>query len=354
MTMSGPLQNSSRPPSSGPLPHAPATAPEAHAPEQSPVMVTDDAYVGSHQEPCPSEEPPPKKKKDRGIPKEALIIGGIIVGLGLLFGGKKKEKAEEPAPAPEPPKAEPPKAEPPKAEPPKAEPPAPKPPAPKPPAPKPPAPKPPVVQAPPVPTRTFQTKGDPVVRTADGLSFSVNLPGVYTSLKSSEGDFVMQQKVSHTKDDRHYNTGMAFKMGQDRIAFDAQGGEAAATMTINGEPVKLGFKPLAMKLPDGGELKYDPRKNVVTITSTRGDVVTVHRAWNKEGTHYLNAKVKLAESREAGTVAGVLGALDDDADRANDARMRDGSTYQGPLGSLWRTPEDFLAEWRSRPEEALL
>ncbi|MNS54511.1 hypothetical protein D3C72_873090 [compost metagenome] len=164
----------------------------------------------------------------------------------------------------------------------------------------------------------------------------------------------MQQQVSHTKDKRHYNTGIGFKVGKDKIAFDTNGGKGTATLKVNGQEVKLGFKPLAMKLPDGGTLSYDPKTNKIKIQTPQGDHLTVHRAHNAQKTHYLNVKVEMAEKRPAGSVSGVLGTMDEDGNAKNDARMRDGSVFKGLIGSLWRTPATFIDEWRSKPDEDVL
>jgi hypothetical protein len=202
--------------------------------------------------------------------------------------------------------------------------------------------------------RRFSTQGDPIVKTGDGLQFSLNKPGTYTSLKSDSGDFMMQQKVSKTKDNRHYNTGVGFKVGKDTITLDTQGGAATATLKVNGKAVKLGFKALTMALPDGGTLKYDPKTNKITVHTPQGDDISIRRTVNAAKSHYLNVSVDMAASRASGSVKGVLGRMDDDADAKNDAVMRDGKAFAGAIGSLWKTPEKFVEEWRAKPDEALL
>ncbi len=195
--------------------------------------------------------------------------------------------------------------------------------------------------------RTFKTQGDPIVKTGDGLQYSLNTPGTYTSLKATSGPkFNMEQTVSETPGHRHYNTGMKFEVGKSTIEFDAKGGKSPATMKINGKEVELKYTAFNKTLEDGTKISYDPKTNKVNITSPDGDKVTVHRAWNDQKTHYLNAEVVLSEKRPANTVAGVLGTLDADDNAKNDARMRDGSVYKGAIGDLWKTPEDFIKEWR--------
>jgi hypothetical protein len=202
--------------------------------------------------------------------------------------------------------------------------------------------------------RSFATQGDPIIKTGDGLQFSINKPGKYTSLKSANGDFLMQQEVSKTKDNRHYNTAFGFQIGKDKLAFDTHGGKGMATLKVNGKEVKLGFSPVSMKLPDGGTLKYDPKTNKIHLHTPQGDDITVQRTMNAAKTHYLNVKLDMAESRPAGSVRGVLGNMDEDGDAKNDAVMRDGKPFTGAIGSLWKTPEKFIDEWRSRPDENVL
>ncbi|HEY9857719.1 MAG TPA: VWD domain-containing protein [Stenomitos sp.] len=194
--------------------------------------------------------------------------------------------------------------------------------------------------------RTFKTQGDPIVKTGDGLQYSMNVPGKYISLMSKSGDFKMEQTITKTPGNRHYNTGMDFHVGKNNISFDANGGKNPATMTINGQKVDLKFTAFSKTLDDGTKLSYDPKTNKIDITSPQGDHITVQRAWNDQKTHYLNATVELSDKRPAGSVYGALGTLDADDNAANDARMRDGSVYKGPIGDLWKTPEDFLKEWR--------
>jgi hypothetical protein len=200
----------------------------------------------------------------------------------------------------------------------------------------------------------FSTQGDPIVKSGDGLSFSVNKPGSYTALKSKSGDFLMQQKVSLTKDKRHYNTAMGFKLGKSVVTFDTKEGAGAATMKVNGKPVTLGYTAFSTRLDDGTKVAYDPASNKVTLESKAGDKVVVHRAWNEAKTHYLNATVTLAGDRPANSVSGVLGTLDAGSSSKDDARMRDGSVFKGKIGDLWKTPEAFIKEWRSKPDESLL
>lgn len=202
--------------------------------------------------------------------------------------------------------------------------------------------------------RTFKTQGDPIVKTGDGLQYSLNEPGKYVSLQSKSGDFRMEQEVQETAGGRHYNTAMGFKVGSDTIKFDTDGGSGPATMTINGKKVDLKYTAFSQDLPGGGKLSYDPKTNKVNITSPEGDKITVNRAWNDQKTHYLNASVELSEKRPAGSVFGVLGTLDADNDAKNDARMRDGSVFKGAIGDLWKTPEAFAKEWRTQPGEGIL
>jgi hypothetical protein len=192
------------------------------------------------------------------------------------------------------------------------------------------------------------------VKTGDGMQFSINQPGVYTSLKSQSGDFMMQQKVGITKDKRHYNTALGFQLGRSVIKFDSSNGTNPATMSINGKAVTLGFQKFSTRLDDGTTVSYDPASNKVSMRSAAGDEVVVHRAWNAAKTHYLNAEVTLSEKRPAKSVFGVLGTLDAGSDAADDARMRDGSLFKGAIGSLWKTPESFVQEWLAKPGESLL
>lgn len=309
----------------------------------------------------------------QGQPSEISVVSGggtdpvkpvPSAGLGDLLGDlfdiiqvitKEDDNAQAPtapkteAPKPkDPPKAETPKTEKPK-DPPKTE-------APKTEKPKDPPKTEPKPEEKPIPAsgRTFKTQGDPIVKTGDGLQYSLNEPGKYVSLQSKSGDFRMEQEVQETKGGRHYNTAMGFKVGSDTIKFDTDGGNGPASMTINGKKVDLKFTALSQDLPGGGKLSYDPKTNKINITSPEGDKITVHRAWNDQKTHYLNAEVELSAKRPAGSVYGVLGSLDADDDAKNDARMRDGSTFKGAIGDLWKTPEDFAKEWRTRAGEGIL
>lgn len=285
----------------------------------------------------PKTEAPPKKKKRNFFDKigdflnkhkKEIAIGGAIVG-GLILAGGGTGKAEEPKSEPpktdkpkDPPKTEKPK-DPPKTEPKKEEP-------------------------KPIPAsgRTFKTQGDPIVKSGDGLQYSVNTPGTYTSLKAKDGTFNMEQTVRETPGHRHYNTGMSFDFGKTKIAFDTKDGKSPATMKIGNETIELKYTAFNRTLDDGTKISYDPKSNKVNITSPEGDKVTVHRAWNDQKTHYLNAEVVLSEKRPAESVMGVLGTLDADNNAANDARKRDGSVYNSSGFGLWKTPEDFIKEWK--------
>lgn len=280
-------------------------------------------------EPPKAEETKPKKKKKKNFfgkigdffkkHKKEIAIGGAIVG-GILAGGHKTEEPKKDDKPKEAPKADKPK-ETPKTE--KKE-----------------------EKHVPAKGRTFKTQGDPIVKTGDGLQYSMNVPGTYTALKSKSGDFNFEQTVSNTPGNRHYNTAMKFEFGKTDIKFDSHGGKSPATMTINGENVELKYTAFSKTLKDGTKVSYDPKTNKVNITSPEGDKITVQRAWNDHKTHYLNATVELSPKRDAGSVFGALGTLDADDNAKNDARMRDGSVYKGPIGDLWKTPEDFLKEWR--------
>lgn len=228
-----------------------------------------------------------------------------------------------------------------------------------------PAPKPePKPEPKPIPAegRTFKTQGDPLVRTGDGLWFGVHEPGKYVSLKSASGDFLMEQEISKTKDGRKYNTAMGFKLGQNTIAIDTKGGNGPNTMTINGKTYDLKFAAHGITLPDGGKVTYDPKTSKVHITSAEGDKLTINRVNNSKGVHYLNAEITLSEKRPAGSVHGLLGSLDADNDASNDTLGRDGKpiAVQGTTtldmndARLWKTPEEYAKEWRTRAGEGVL
>lgn len=295
------------------------------------------------QAPCPTD-PPPGVSTTPGVP---VVFDPPPTPNPPVVEHPPLVPVDSPTPPPPPADQPPCPTEPPKPVTPTAQPPEP----PKPPVtptPKP-TPKPPVAKG-----RSFATQGDPIVRTGDGMHFSLNKPGKYTSLKSTSGDFLMQQEVSKTKDHRHYNTAFGFQIGKDKLSLDTHGGTGTATLKLNGKEVKLGFIPVSMKLPDGGTLKYDPKTNKIHIHTPQGDDITVTRTVNAAKTHYLNVKVDMAETRPAGSVRGVLGNMDDDGDAKNDAVMRDGKPFTGAIGSLWKTPEKFIDEWRSRPDESIL
>jgi hypothetical protein len=210
--------------------------------------------------------------------------------------------------------------------------------------------------------RTFKTQGDPLVRTGDGLWFGVHEPGKYVSLKSASGDFLMEQEITKTKDGRKYNTAMGFKLGDNQIAIDTNDGNGPGSMTINGQKYDLKFAAHGITLPDGGKVTYDPKSNQVKIAGADGDEITVKRFKNAAGVEYLNADVTLSEKRPSGSVHGLLGSLDADTDATNDTRGRDGQAIavQGTTtldmndGRLWKTPEDFAKEWRTRAGEGVL
>lgn len=303
----------------------------------------------------------------QGQPSEISVVGGggnqetkpvPGAGLGDFLGDlldiiQVITKEDDNAVAPSAPKAEAPKPK----DPPKTEAPKPKdPPKVETPKPKDPPKVEPKKEEKPIPAsgRTFKTQGDPIVKTGDGLQYSLNEPGKYVSLQSKSGDFRMEQEVQETKGGRHYNTAMGFKVGSDTIKFDTDGGKGPATLTVNGKKVDIKFTALSQDLPGGGKLSYDPKTNKINITSPEGDKITVHRAWNDQKTHYLNAEVELSAKRPAGSVYGVLGTLDADNDAKNDARMRDGSVFKGAIGDLWKTPEAFAKEWRTRAGEGIL
>lgn len=210
--------------------------------------------------------------------------------------------------------------------------------------------------------RTFKTQGDPLVKTGDGLWFGIHEPGKYVSLKSTSGDFLMEQEISKTKDGRKYNTAMGFKLGKNTIKISTNGGNGPNTMTINGKTYDLKFAAHGITLPDGGKVTYDPKTSKVTITSAEGDKITVNRVNNAAGVHYLNAEVELSAKRPAGSVFGLLGSLDADTNAANDTRDRKGNVMavNGTTkldmndARLWKTPEDFAKEWRTQKGEGVL
>lgn len=210
--------------------------------------------------------------------------------------------------------------------------------------------------------RTFKTQGDPLVKTGDGMWFGVHEPGKYVSLKSASGDFMMEQEISKTKDGRKYNTGMGFKLDGNQIAIDTHGGNGPNTMTINGKKYDLKFAAHGIDLPGGGKVTYDPKTSKVNITSADGDKISINRVNNAKGVHYLNAEVELSAKRPSGSVHGLLGSLDADTNAANDTRGRDGkaiavngtTTLDMNDGRLWKTPEDFAKEWRTRSGEGVL
>ncbi len=210
--------------------------------------------------------------------------------------------------------------------------------------------------------RTFKTQGDPLVRTGDGMWFGVHEPGKYVSLKSASGDFLMEQQISKTKDGRKYNTGMGFKLDGNNIAISTNGGNGPNTMTINGKKYDLKFAAHGINLPGGGKVTYDPKTSKVNITSADGDKISINRVNNAKGVHYLNAEVELSAKRPSGSVHGLLGSLDADTNAANDTRGRDGKAIavNGTTkldmndGRLWKTPEDFAKEWRTRSGEGVL
>lgn len=210
--------------------------------------------------------------------------------------------------------------------------------------------------------RTFKTQGDPLIKTGDGLWFGVHEPGKYVSLKSTSGDFMMEQEISKTRDGRKYNTGMGFKLDGNTIAFSTNGGNGPNTMTVNGKTYDLKFAAHGIDLPGGGKVTYDPKTSKVHLSSADGDQITVHRVNNKAGVHYLNAEVTLSEKRPSDSVFGLLGNLDADTDAANDTKGRDGKpmAVNGTTkldmndGRLWKTPEDFAKEWRTRAGEGVL
>ncbi len=210
--------------------------------------------------------------------------------------------------------------------------------------------------------RTFKTQGDPLVKTGDGLWFGVHEPGKYVSLKSASGDFLMEQEISKTKDGRKYNTSMGFKLDGNAIAISTNGGNGPNTMTVNGKKYDLKFAAHGIDLPGGGKVTYDPKTSKVHITSADGDKIAINRVNNAKGVHYLNADVELSAKRPSGSVHGLLGSLDADTNAANDTRGRDGKaiavngTTQLDMndGRLWKTPEDFAKEWRTRAGEGVL
>ena len=210
--------------------------------------------------------------------------------------------------------------------------------------------------------RTFKTQGDPLVRTGDGLWFGVHEPGKYVALKSKDGDFLMEQQISKTKDGRKYNTAMGFKLDNNTIAINTNGGNGPNTMTINGKTYDLKFAAHGINLPGGGKVTYDPKTSKVNITSADGDKISINRVNNAKGVHYLNAEVELSAKRPAGSVSGLLGSLDADTNANNDTRDRNGNVM-AVKGStkldmndahLWKTPEDFAKEWRTRAKEGVL
>ncbi|MNR80219.1 hypothetical protein D3C72_109380 [compost metagenome] len=228
-----------------------------------------------------------------------------------------------------------------------------------------PAPKPePKPEPKPIPAegRTFKTQGDPLVRTADGMWFGVHEPGKYVALKSASGDFVMEQEISKTKDGRKYNTAMGFKLDNNTIAIDTNGGNGPNTMTVNGKKYDLKFAAHGIDLPGGGKVTYDPKTSKIHMTSADGDQITINRVNNAKGVNYLNAEVTLSEKRPSGSVHGLLGSLDADNDAKNDTRDRkgnvvavDGTTKLDMNDArLWKTPEDFAKEWRTRAGEGVL
>jgi len=210
--------------------------------------------------------------------------------------------------------------------------------------------------------RTFKTQGDPLVRTGDGMWFGVHEPGKYVALKSASGDFLMEQEISKTKDGRKYNTAMGFKLDNNTIAIDTNGGNGPNTMTVNGKTYDLKFAAHGITLPDGGKVTYDPKTSKVHLTSADGDQITINRVNNAKGVNYLNAEVTLSEKRPSGSVHGLLGSLDADTDAKNDTRDRNGNvvavdgttTLDMNDARLWKTPEDFAKEWRTRAGEGIL
>lgn len=202
--------------------------------------------------------------------------------------------------------------------------------------------------------RRYITQGESSVKVGAGRMFSLTKAGTYTSMKSDSGDFLMQQRVEPAPDGRFFNTAIGFRLGTNVLKFDTAGGTRAATLTLNGEAFELAKTTLRKELPGGGSLKYDPGSNKIYLQTAEGDRITVRRTTNPNQAHLLNVTVDVAESRQAGTMSGMLGHTTDDDLARHDAVMRDGSTFGKAEGLQRLTPEKFIDEWRSTPDENVL
>ena len=189
--------------------------------------------------------------------------------------------------------------------------------------------------------RSWKVVADPHVTTGDGKRFDASLAGRFTSLRSSDGKFEVQNTQGAIPGDRGiWNTALTIKSHGDTVTYDAP----SQTLKVNDEKVtfKAGSK---IKLSDGGRLemtnseyspgKFAPRVQVVT---PEGDRVAFLILQRKNGGRYVDLYGNLGAKRQPGEMSGMVGTFDADSNAENDLKLRDGKTATNL--------DAFLKDWK--------
>lgn len=184
-----------------------------------------------------------------------------------------------------------------------------------------------------------QSRGDPHLRTFDGLAYDFQAAGEFVLVESADGALVVQTRLEPVGSQRRVtiNTAAAMSVAGDRVAFDLG---RTPLLSVNAQPAQLPAGQL--DLPKGGRVYRGGRAYVVVWP----DNSQVHVY---DGGAFLNVDVYPGAGRR-GALRGLLGNYDSDA--ANDLVTRSGTRLSLPpaFATLYG---DFAESWRVAERESL-
>jgi hypothetical protein len=159
-----------------------------------------------------------------------------------------------------------------------------------------------------------RTYGDPHLKSFDGASYSFQTVGEFVLTSANNGQFEVQVRQEPQRDDFSLNTGVAMKVGGDRLGIYARDNNDAfnSSVMLNGMPLEIGSR--TYYLPHGGTIRNSGRNYLVTWPS--GETVSVDMS-RTGGMPFMNLAVQVypcASTNYSGLMGNANGDRRDDFD----------------------------------------
>lgn len=180
------------------------------------------------------------------------------------------------------------------------------------------------------------SRGDPHLRTFDGLVYDCQAVGEFTLLRDEGDGLEVQVRTQPWGASASGNVATAARIGADRLGLYGDG-----TVRLNGETVVLEEGRSA--LPDGGEVWRGGESYALVWPDNTQLRTTL-------GGEFIHVDAFLPDARRRGSVSGLLGDFDDDPE--DDVRIRGGEALASPA-PFARFYGEFAESWRVVQEASL-